>query len=34
MNALLLWNGLGTRQRVGLALGLLAILLGSVAAGA
>jgi flagellar M-ring protein FliF len=34
MNALLLWNGLGTRQRAGLALGLLALLLGSVVAGA
>jgi flagellar M-ring protein FliF len=34
MNALLLWNGLGTRQRLGLVLALLAILLGSVAAGA
>jgi len=34
MNALLLWNGLGTRQRAGMVLALLAILLGSVAASA
>ena len=34
MNAVLLWNGLGARQRLGLALALLAILLGGVAGGA